>query len=78
MPSRKILLKSQAGVHLERIEELSRQGRVQQTRYRLSTPRPDPTRILARERDALDAFDLEVIASLSDPATAKLADDRPV
>lgn len=74
MPTRKTLIKSEAGVRLERIEQLSERGRVQQQHFRLCTLRPNPPRLLADENAALDAFDLEVIASLSDPVAAKAAE----
>ena len=73
MPTRKSLVRSEAGVRLERIEHLSARGVVRET-YRLSTLRPSPPRQLADERTAQDAFDLEVVASLSDPVVMQLVD----
>ena len=66
-------MRSEAGVRLERIEHLSARGTEHET-YRLSTLRPDPPRLLADERAAQDAFDLEVVASLSDPVVMRLVD----
>ena len=74
MPTRKTLVRSEAGVRLERIEQLSARGKVEQQMFRLSTLRPSPPRQLADERSAQDAFDLEVIASLSDPVVMRLVD----
>lgn len=74
MQIRKSLIKSSAGVRLERIEKLSAQGKVQQEHFTLRTLRRNPPRIIADERTALDAFDLEVIASLADPVASKIAD----
>lgn len=74
METRKTLIKAKAGVRLERIEGLCAQGRVLQQVYRLSTRRLIEPRVLADAYDAEDAFDLEVIASLSDPAVARMID----
>lgn len=76
MPTRKSLIRSTAGVRLERVEQLSAQGRVQQQHFTLRTLRPRGPRVIADETAALDAFDLEVIASLADPVTSKLADHK--
>ena len=76
MPTRRTLIKASTGVRLERVETLSARGRVQRAYFTLRTLRPNPPRIIAEEAAALDAFDLEVIASLSDPVVSKLADQR--
>ena len=72
MVVRKTLVKSEAGVRLERIERLSAQGRVLQETFRLSTLRPAPPRLLACAEAAENAFDVEVIASLCDPVVSRL------
>ena len=74
MPTRKSLVRSEAGVRLERIEHLSARGKVEHETYRLSTLRANPPRQLPDERSAQDAFDLEVIASLIDPVVLRLVD----
>lgn len=74
MPTRRTLVKSEAGVSLERVEHLSRQGRVHLAVFQLSTIRQERPRLLSDEREALDAFDLEVIATLVDPETSKVTD----
>ena len=66
MATRKILIKSRAGVRLQRIEHLARQ-QVVQSSWRLSTMRQNQPRTFADEVEAEDAFDMEVIASLTDP-----------
>ncbi len=66
MATRKTLIKSRAGVHLQRIEHLARQ-QVVQSSWRLSTMRKNQPRTFADEAEAEDAFDMEVIASLTDP-----------
>lgn len=66
MATRKTLIKSRAGVRLQRIEHLARQ-QVVQSSWRLSTMRQNQPRTFADEVEAEDAFDMEVIASLLDP-----------
>lgn len=66
MGTRKTLIKSEAGVRLQRIEHLARQ-QVVQSSWRLSTTRQNQPRTFADEVEAEDAFDMEVIASLLDP-----------
>lgn len=66
MATRKTLIRARAGVRLQRIEDLARQ-QVVQSSWRLSTPRQNPPRSFADETEAEDAFDMEVIASLTDP-----------
>lgn len=66
MATRKTLIRSRAGVRLQRIERLARQ-QVVQSSWRLSTLRQNPPRSFADEMEAEDAFDMEVIASLTDP-----------
>lgn len=73
MPMRKTPLREVQGVELIQIEEVSADGtRVRSTHYRLTTLRPNQPRLLADEREAMDAFDLEVIASSADPTVQKL------
>lgn len=66
MATRKTLIKSRAGVRLQRIEHLARQ-QVVQSSWRVSTMRLNQPRTFADENEAEDAFDMEVIASLTDP-----------
>lgn len=66
MATRKTLIKSRAGVRLQRIEHLARR-QVVQSSWRLSTMRQNQPRSFADEMEAEDAFDMEVIASLNDP-----------
>jgi len=66
MATRKTLIKSEAGVRLQRIERLARQ-QVVQSSWRLSTLRENQPRTFANEAVAEDAFDMEVVASLLDP-----------
>lgn len=66
MATRKTLIKSHAGVRLQRIEHLARQ-QVVQSSWRVSTMRQNQPRTFADEVEAEDAFDMEVIASLLDP-----------
>ncbi|MBB5773099.1 hypothetical protein HNP47_003121 [Brevundimonas vesicularis] len=68
MATRKTLIKSRAGVRLQRIDHLARQ-QVVQSSWRLSTLRQNPPRSFADQTEAEDAFDMEVIASLTDPVT---------
>lgn len=77
MPTRRTLIKSSTGVRLERVEKLSVLGELQQEHFVLRTLRANPPRVLAEERTALDAFDLEVIASLGDPVASMMADRQP-
>lgn len=72
MKTRKTLVKARAGVRLERIEGLCAQGRVLQQIYRLSTRRSIRPRVLADALDADEAFDLEVLATLSDPVFSRM------
>jgi len=66
MATRKTLIKSRAGVRLQRIEHLARQ-QVVQSSWLVSTMRQNQPRSFADEASAEDAFDMEVVASLSDP-----------
>ena len=66
MGTRKTLVKARAGVRLQRIEHLARQ-QVVQSSWQLSTLRKNQPRSFADEVEAEDAFDMEVIASLTDP-----------
>lgn len=67
MATRKTLVRSRAGVKLQRIEHLAGQQKVVQSSWRLSTLRANQPRSFADEAAAEDAFDIEVIASLTDP-----------
>lgn len=51
---------------------MSPSGKVASTHYRLTTLRPNQPRVLADERSAMDAFGLEVMASLSDKTVQRL------
>jgi hypothetical protein len=66
MATRKTLVRSRAGVRLQHIEHLARQ-QVVHSSWRLSTLRQNQPRSFADEMEAEDAFDIEVIASLTDP-----------
>lgn len=66
MATRKTLIRSRAGVKLQRIEHLARQQIVQLS-WRLSTLRQNQPRTFADEIEAEDAYDIEVVASLTDP-----------
>ena len=63
----KTLIKSKAGVRLERIEQLSSGQKAARSAYRLSTLRTAGPRTFANPLDAEEAFDIEVLAALSDP-----------
>lgn len=67
MPTRKTLIRSEAGVRLQRIEHLGAQQKVVQQRYSLSTLRRHAAVVFVDQAQAEDAFDLEVIAALTDP-----------
>ncbi len=67
MGTRKTLVRSEAGVTLERIERLSARGAAHLSGFELSGRRFVEAQRIAEEREAHDAFDLEVIAVLSDP-----------
>lgn len=73
MPTKKTLLKSQSGVRLELIEQLNRNQAVERREYRLRTLRLGQPRMFADQREAEDAFDLELIASLNDPVVQEMA-----
>ena len=73
MPIRKTQIKATAGVKLTRVDQLSANQKVVSTHYTVSTLRPEQPRVLGNEDTALQAFDLEVIASLSDPLVQRLA-----
>ena len=72
MPTRKETIREQAGVKLQRIEQLNASQKVLSTHYRLSTLRRSQPRVVADPQTAEDAFDLEVIASLTDPVVQRL------
>lgn len=75
MAMRKTPLLETRGVKLIQVDEVSSDGiEVRSTHYRLTTLRPNQPRLIADERGALDAFDLEVIASSADPAVQRLLD----
>jgi len=63
----KTLIKSQAGVRLERVERLSAGQKGGSQTYRLSTLRMNGPRTFADPDAAEEAFDIEVIAALTDP-----------
>lgn len=66
MPTRKTLIRSEAGVRLQRIERLgARQAAALQ--FSVSTLRRHGARLFDSRDQAEDAYDLEVIAALSDP-----------
>ncbi|WP_292045725.1 MULTISPECIES: hypothetical protein [unclassified Brevundimonas] len=66
MATRKTLIRSRAGVRLQRIEQFARH-QVVQASWRVSTLRQSPARLFADAVEAEDAFDMEVIAALTDP-----------
>ncbi len=66
MATRKTLVRSRAGVRLQRIEHLAGQQEVQSS-WRLSTLHQNQPRLFADETEAEDALDMEVIASVTDP-----------
>lgn len=72
MSIRKTELKAIAGVELVLVEALGPTGKVTATHYRLSTLRQDQPRVIADHREAEDAFDIEVMASLADPTVQTL------
>lgn len=72
MPTRKTTIKAQSGVRLELIEQLSRNQAVERREYRLRTLRLGQPRLFGDERAAEDAFDLEVIACLTDPVVQEM------
>ena len=65
MATRKTLIRSRAGVRLQRIEHLARQ-QVAQSSWRLSALRKKQPRSFADQTEAEDTFAMEVIASLTD------------
>lgn len=67
MGTRKTLVRSRAGVKLLRIEHLAGRQKGIQSSWRLLTLRTNAPRAFADETEAEDAFDMEVIASLTDP-----------
>lgn len=67
MGTRKTLVKSRAGVKLLRVEHLAGRQKGIQSSWRLLTLRTNAPRAFADEMEAGDAFDMEVIASLTDP-----------
>ncbi len=69
---KKTELKTEAGVKLTLVEEVTPMGTVRSQHYRLTTLRPAQPRVLAEKADAEDAFDLEVIASLIDPVVQQM------
>jgi len=78
MPMRKTPLRETQGVKLTQVDEVSAdRTKVRSTHYRLTTLRPNQPRVLVDERDALDAFDLEVIASSADPAVQQIINRAP-
>jgi hypothetical protein len=72
MAIRKTDLKSECGVKLTLVEEVTPLGTVRSQHYRLTTLRPNQPRVLAERAAADDAFDLEVMASLLDPVVQQI------
>ena len=72
MAIKKTDLKTEAGVKLTRVEEVTPMGTVRSQHYRLTTLRPNQPRVLAQREAAEDAFDLEVVASLLDPVVQRM------
>lgn len=67
MAIKKTELKTEAGVKLTLVEEVTPLGTVRSQHYRLTTLRPNQPRVLAEQAAAEEAYDLEVMASLMDP-----------
>ena len=65
------LIKSQAGVRLERIEEMAKDQKAR-SRFILSTYRPPQPRQFGDLAAAEEAFELEVIVSLTDPVVLEM------
>ena len=76
MPIKRTDLKTEAGVKLTLVEEVTPQGVIRNQHYRLTTLRPTQPRVLAIRAAAEDAFDLEVVASLMDPVVQRLIERR--
>ncbi len=72
MATRKTHVRSLAGVRLQHIEQMARR-QVVQLSWRLLTLRQNQPRSFTDEVEAEDAFDMEVIASLTDPVTGRAA-----
>lgn len=70
MVTSRTLLRTQAGVRLERIEQIARKQRSVQ--FRLSTHRTFSPRLILDEEEAQRAFGREVSASLEDPVVVGL------
>ena len=73
MAVRKTLVKTDAGVKLMRVEELSAGQKLVSTHYRLSTLRLAQPRVLGDQGLAEAAFRAEVVASRQDPTAVRLA-----
>lgn len=74
MPIRKTSRRATSGVRLVQVDEVSADGkRVRSIRYRLSTLRPNPPRVIADLALAEHAFDREVIASVANQTVQPLA-----
>ena len=73
MAQKKTLVRSKAGVRLERIDDMAERQRGKIT-FKLSTYRPPQPRYIADEREAEEAFAREVTASLQDPVIVALMD----
>lgn len=65
-------MKSDCGVRLILLEQVTPLGTVRSQHYRLTTLRPARPRVLADLELAEDAFDLEVVASLLDPVVQQV------
>lgn len=67
----KTLIKSEAGVRLERIEEMAK-GQKARTLFKISTYRPPQPRFIADKDEAEEAFAREVTASMKDPVIVSM------
>lgn len=72
MAIKKTELKTEAGVKLTLVEEVTPLGTVRSQHYRLTTLRPSQPRVLAEKDAAEEAYDLEVMASLMDPVVQQM------
>ena len=75
MATRKILIHSESGVRLERIETPGQRGATS-TMYCIRTMRPNQPRMLADRDEAELAFAREVVASKRDPVIKAMSPSR--
>lgn len=73
MATRKTLIRTEAGVRLERIETLAARQTATSTMYCLRTLRPIQPRMMADQDEAEAAFAREVTASMKDPVIRAMA-----